>query len=71
MHWMLDVVFKEDQSSMRKGNVPANMAIIRRFVLNILSQIKEKRQSRTLLMKLIGWSNKHLHKFINAFAFCS
>ena len=71
MHWMLDVVFKEDQSSMCKGNVPANMAIIRRFVLNILSQIKEKRQSRPLLMKLIGWSNEYLHKFINAFAFCS
>lgn len=71
MHWMLDVVFKEDQSSMHKGNVPANMAIIRRFVLNILSQIKEKRQSRPLLMKLIGWSNEYLHKFINAFAFCS
>lgn len=71
MHWMLDVVFREDNSSLYKGNIPANMAIIRRFILNILSRIKEKRQSRPLLMKLIGWNQKYLYRFINALTFCS
>lgn len=65
MHWMLDVVLKEDDSAMNKGNVPANMAIIRRFILNILTQMKGKRESRPMLMKMIGWSPNHLHKFIN------
>ncbi len=63
MHWVLDVVFKEDASSMRKGNIPANMAIIRRFVLNILNQIKEKRETRPMLMNMIGWSEDYFHKY--------
>lgn len=65
MHWMLDVVFKEDASSMNKGNVPANMAIIRRFILNILTNMKGKRESRPMLMKMIGWSPDYLCRFIN------
>jgi predicted transposase YbfD/YdcC len=65
MHWMLDVVFKEDASSMNKGNVPANMAIIRRFILNILTNMKGKRESRPMLMKMIGWSPDYLYRFIN------
>jgi len=65
MHWMLDVVLKEDASTMSKGNVPANMAIIRRFILNILTNMKGKRESRPILMKMIGWSPNYLHKFID------
>jgi predicted transposase YbfD/YdcC len=67
MHWTMDVVFKEDASSMYKGNVPANMALIRRFVLNILTQMKQdikQKPSRPLLMYMIGMSNDHLHTFI-------
>jgi predicted transposase YbfD/YdcC len=64
MHWILDVVFKEDASSMYNGNVPANMALVRRFVLNILTQMKQPRETRPLLMKKIGWSPDHLHRFI-------
>jgi predicted transposase YbfD/YdcC len=71
MHWMLDVVCKEDASSMHKGNIPANMAVVRRFVLNILGAIKDKRQSRPLLSKMIGWSHQHLHKFIRKLITCS
>ncbi len=64
MHWTMDVVFKEDNSSMRKGNIPANMAIIRRFVLNILGQMKHDKESKPMLMYKIGWSDDYLHKFI-------
>jgi predicted transposase YbfD/YdcC len=75
MHWVLDVVFKEDASSMRKGNIPANMAITRRFVFNILEQLKKdemdpksksalSRKSKPMLMNIIGWSDDYLHKFI-------
>jgi predicted transposase YbfD/YdcC len=71
MHWMLDVVCKEDASQMRKNNIPANMAVVRHFVLNILGIIKEKRQSRPLLSKMIGWSPQHLHKFIAKLISCS
>ena len=71
MHWMLDVVLKEDASAMNKGNVPANMAIIRRFILNILTNMKEKKETRPTLMKMIGWSPDYLNKFINLLLNCS
>jgi predicted transposase YbfD/YdcC len=65
MHWMLDVILREDDSTLSKGNVPDNMAIIRRFILNMLTNMKGKRESRPMLMKMIGWSPNYLRKFIN------
>jgi predicted transposase YbfD/YdcC len=29
MHWVLDVIFKEDQSRLRRGHGATNMALIR------------------------------------------
>lgn len=66
MHWVLDVVFNEDASSIRQGNAPANMAIIRRFVLNILNRIKTKRETKPKMMLTMGWSSNNLKRFINA-----
>lgn len=71
MHWILDVVFKEDESSMYKGNVPVNMAIIRRFILNILTGMKGKRETRPELIRMIGWSPDYLHRFIKLLMNCS
>jgi predicted transposase YbfD/YdcC len=71
MHWTLDVVFKEDASTMYKGNIPANMAIVRRFVLNILGNMKGNRETRPNLMRKIGWSPEYLHKFIQMLGFDS
>ena len=65
MHWMLDVVFNEDRSKVHKDHSPANIAIIRRFVLNILNLMKGKNQSRPNLMKAISWFGEYLNKFIN------
>jgi hypothetical protein len=38
LHWVKDVVFKEDSSTIRMGNAPANFSIIRAIALNILRQ---------------------------------
>ncbi len=35
-HWVLDVVFKEDASRIRKENEPENAALLRKMALNIL-----------------------------------
>ena len=63
MHWILDVVFHEDKSGIRMGNAPANMAIIRRFVLNILTKIKQKRETRPLMMFAMGMTAKNVKRF--------
>jgi predicted transposase YbfD/YdcC len=38
LHWVKDVVLKEDSSTIRLGNAPANLSIIRAIALNILRQ---------------------------------
>lgn len=35
-HWMLDVVFKEDQSTVRKNNGAENLSMLRKIAMNIL-----------------------------------
>jgi predicted transposase YbfD/YdcC len=37
-HWVLDVVFQEDQSRVRKDHGPANLVTLRRWALNLLRQ---------------------------------
>lgn len=71
MHWVLDVVFREDASSANKLNIPANLAIIRRFILNILHNMRSKRESKPSLIRKIGWSGEYLNKFIQKLIFCS
>ncbi|MEH2421108.1 MAG: ISAs1 family transposase [Nostoc sp.] len=36
LYWVKDVVLKEDDSTIRLGNAPANLSILRAFALNIL-----------------------------------
>lgn len=48
-HWVLDVTFREDDSRIRRGDSPQNMAVLRHLALNILkrdqtkSSLKQKR----------------------------
>ena len=48
-HWVLDVTFREDDSRIRSGDSPQNMALFRQLALNILKQdlskmsLKQKR----------------------------
>ena len=36
LHWVLDVIFKEDLSRLRKGHGARNMAVVRHFALNLV-----------------------------------
>jgi predicted transposase YbfD/YdcC len=42
LHWVLDVVFKDDQSRLRKGHGAKNMAIVRHFAINLVRAAKDK-----------------------------
>jgi predicted transposase YbfD/YdcC len=64
LHWVLDVVFREDDSRIRKDNSPQNMAVLRNIALNILKQDTSKGSSKqkryraalddTFLLKLLS-----------------
>ncbi|MBD2605939.1 transposase [Scytonema hofmannii FACHB-248] len=36
LHWVKDVIFDEDNSTIRMGNAPANLSVMRTIALNIL-----------------------------------
>jgi predicted transposase YbfD/YdcC len=40
LHWVLDVVYREDECRIRKRNGPANFATIRHMTLNLLQRTK-------------------------------
>lgn len=43
LHWVLDVIFREDLSRLRKGHGAKNMAIVRHFAFNLVRQVQDKR----------------------------
>ena len=44
-HWVLDVVWSEDQSRIRKGNAAENVALLRKIAFNILKADTSKRET--------------------------
>jgi predicted transposase YbfD/YdcC len=59
LHWVLDVVLDEDRQRTRKDHGPDNLALLRRFALNVLRQDKSK-GSLTGKMKRAGWDDAFL-----------
>jgi predicted transposase YbfD/YdcC len=59
LHWTLDVVFKEDQSRLRKGHGAKNMAIVRHFAINLVRAAKDKRSVKSR-RKVAGWDTNYL-----------
>jgi predicted transposase YbfD/YdcC len=58
-HWLLDVAFKDDLSRYRAGNGAKNMAIIRRFALNLV-RANTTKGSVKLRRKSAAWSTNFL-----------
>ncbi len=59
MHWLLDVEFKDDLSRYRTGHGAKNMAIIRRFALDLVRNLKTKGSIKTR-RKRAGWNTDFL-----------
>jgi predicted transposase YbfD/YdcC len=68
LHWVLDISFGDDQSRIRKGNAPVNMAIVKKTALNLLQIIKREmpRVSLKRMRKLAGWENTFLDRVLIA-----
>lgn len=65
LHWVLDVVFKDDQSRLRKGHGAKNMAIVRHFAINLVRAAKDK-HSIKLRRKAAGWKPDYLAAMLGA-----
>ncbi len=64
LHWVLDVAFREDDSRIRAGNAPENLALVRKLTHNLLKQETTlKRGIKTKRLKA-AWDNKYLLKIL-------
>ena len=65
LHWMPDVVFRQDDSRVRAGDAPENPALLHKITHNLLQQEKTlKRGIKTKRLKA-GWDEEYLLKILN------
>jgi predicted transposase YbfD/YdcC len=63
LHWVLDVVFREDRSRIRAKNAGANLALIRRVAVSLLRRAPGKGSGVTKRLKA-GWDDEYLLQVI-------
>jgi predicted transposase YbfD/YdcC len=59
LHWVLDVVFDEDQARLRTGHGAKNMAVVRHFALNLVRTASDKKSIK-LRRKAAAWDVAYL-----------
>lgn len=62
MHWVLDVVFREDDSRVREGHTRANLATVRRVAVSLLRRAPGRKKGATTpsKRKRAGWDDDYL-----------
>jgi predicted transposase YbfD/YdcC len=63
LHWVLDVVFREDRSRIRAGHAGANLAMIRRVAVSLLRRGPGKGSGVTKRLKA-GWDDSYLQQVL-------
>lgn len=59
LHWVMDMVFRDDEGRLRTGNAPANLATIRHMAQNLLRRGPGK-DSLRVRRKAAGWDDEYL-----------
>lgn len=59
LHWVLDVVFKEDYSRVRTGNGAENLTIIRKIAFNAIKRDNTVKTSIKNKRKMCGWDDTY------------
>jgi predicted transposase YbfD/YdcC len=67
LHWLLDVVMREDANRARKDNAPENLSTLRKLALNVLRTHPAKFSIRQKI-KSAAWDNAFLISLIGQFA---
>ena len=67
LHWVLDVVFRDDLARLRSGHGPENMAVVKHMALNLLRRAKPATSLKNR-RKLAGWNLDYLDRLIRGAA---
>jgi predicted transposase YbfD/YdcC len=65
LHWVLDMIFRDDECRVRTDNAPANLAIVKHIALNVLRTGKSK-DSLRMRRKVAAWDDQALARYIAA-----
>jgi len=65
LHWVLDVVFREDDSRHHAGNSGENLALLRRLAISLLKQEKSSDASLKTKRLRCGWDDDYLAKVLD------
>ncbi len=60
LHWVLDLNWGEDGCRVRTGNGPSNLALLRRWSLNLLNQETSYKRSTRQKMKRAGMDSRYM-----------
>jgi predicted transposase YbfD/YdcC len=67
LHWVLDVAFHEDRSTIHKKTVMRNVALVRRLAFNLLKAFPTQRKTSVAIKrKKAGWDPRFLHEVLIA-----
>jgi predicted transposase YbfD/YdcC len=64
-HWVMDMVFRDDECRIRKDNAPANFTTIKHIASNLLRHAEGKKSMR-VKRRLAAWDDAYLASLIGA-----
>ena len=66
LHWVLDVVFREDESRHHAGHSGENLGLLRRLAISLLKQEESSKDSLKTKRLRCGWDDEYLAKVLAA-----
>ena len=65
LHWVLDMVFRDDECRLRTDHAPANLTTLKHMALNLIRRAKTKDSIR-LRRKVAAWDDEFLVSLVAA-----